>query len=219
MPCWGKGETVAMREKTWLKTNNYTRMMEQLGERLSKRKRLLFGCATARIVWDRLKWDCNRRAIEVTEKYADGLASREEVAQAYQNLIWEPAMDSEWHIVALTDGLPYRDPSDEPPHRLHADDKSIVEITTMQWADALRDLVGNPFRPLTIDPAWLARNDGAAVRLAQTTYEERRWEVLPVLADALEEAGCTEANLIAHCRQVGPHYRGCWAVDAVLALE
>jgi hypothetical protein len=54
------------------------------------------------------------------------------------------------------------------------------------------------------------------LKLAQTIYEARRFDPMPVLADALEEAGCTDADLLAHCRSGGGHLRGCWAVDLLL---
>jgi hypothetical protein len=55
--------------------------------------------------------------------------------------------------------------------------------------------------------------------LAQAIYEERAFDRLPILADALEESGCYNADLLAHCRSDGPHVRGCWAVDLVLGKE
>src|SRR5437762_722095 len=63
------------------------------------------------------------------------------------------------------------------------------------------------------------RGDGIIPRLAQAVYEERAFERLPVLADALEEAGCTDAAILDHCRSPGPHARGCWVVDLLLGRE
>jgi hypothetical protein len=80
----------------------------------------------------------------------------------------------------------------------------------------LCDLFGNPFRPAAADPAWLAWNDGTVRRLAEALYQERAFDRLPVLADALEEAGCTDPDLLDHLRGPGPHYRGCWVVDLLL---
>jgi hypothetical protein len=89
--------------------------------------------------------------------------------------------------------------------------------------DVLRDIFGNPFRPVVLDPAWLTWNDGAAVSLAQTVYDDRDLPSghldaarLAVLADMLEEAGATDAQLLGHLRSPGPHVRGCFAVDALL---
>ncbi len=83
-------------------------------------------------------------------------------------------------------------------------------------ADLVRDLVGNPFRPSKLDPTWLGWDGGRVARLAQDIYENREFGLMPVFADALEEAGCTDAEILAHCRSGGEHVRGCWVVDLVL---
>jgi hypothetical protein len=80
----------------------------------------------------------------------------------------------------------------------------------------LRCIFGNPFRPGSLNPIWLAWNDGTIPRLAQGIYEERAFDRLPILADALEEAGCASADLLGHLRGPGPHVRGCWALDLIL---
>jgi hypothetical protein len=85
--------------------------------------------------------------------------------------------------------------------------------------DLIRDVIGNPFRPVAVDPSLLAWNDGAILKMAKAIYDERAFDRLPLLADALEDAGCTEADTLAHCRGPGPHVRGCWAVDLLLEKE
>jgi hypothetical protein len=87
----------------------------------------------------------------------------------------------------------------------------------------VRDLFGNPFRPVTVSPAWRAWDGGAVVRLAQAAYEGRRLPAglldsarLAVMADALEEAGCGDADLLGHLRSGGGHMRGCHVLDALL---
>jgi hypothetical protein len=74
----------------------------------------------------------------------------------------------------------------------------------------------NPFRPVTVDPAWQTSNVTA---LAQPIYDERAFDRLSILADALEDAGCDNADILNHCRQPGEHVRGCWVVDLVLGKE
>lgn len=82
-------------------------------------------------------------------------------------------------------------------------------------ADLVRDVIGNPFRREAIDPAWLVANDRAATRIAEGgTFAD-----LPILADALEDAGCTSRVILDHCRGPGPHVVGCWVVDAILGSE
>jgi hypothetical protein len=80
----------------------------------------------------------------------------------------------------------------------------------------LRDIVGNPFRTTTIDPDWGAWNDGIVLRIAQAIYEERAFDRMPILGDALENAGCAERAILDHLRSLGPHVRGCWVLDLVL---
>jgi hypothetical protein len=84
----------------------------------------------------------------------------------------------------------------------------------------LNEVHGNPFRPVTLDPAWQAPQ---VVALAQAAYEQRELPSgtlgatrLAVLADALEDAGCTGQTILDHLRGPGPHVRGCWAVDLLL---
>jgi hypothetical protein len=76
--------------------------------------------------------------------------------------------------------------------------------------------MGNPFRPITIDPAWLSWHDGLLVSMAQRMYGSRDFSDMLVLADALEEAGCQDQDFLGHCRSGEEHVRGCWAVDALL---
>jgi hypothetical protein len=91
-----------------------------------------------------------------------------------------------------------------------------------RWVQAklLRDIFGPlPFRSIAVDPAWRVWNDGTVVRIARASYDEQAFDRLPILADALEEAGCDDADILAHCRQHGPHIRGCWVVDLILGLS
>ncbi len=96
---------------------------------------------------------------------------------------------------------------------LAADKQAAVAALCRSQCDLLRDIFGNPFRPVSADPAWLSRNDGAVLKVARAVYDERAFERLPVLADALEDAGCGEGALLSHLRGPGPHARGCWALD------
>jgi hypothetical protein len=81
---------------------------------------------------------------------------------------------------------------------------------------ALHEIFGNPFRPVSVNPSWLAWNGGTLVCLAQAIYADRSFDRLPILADALEDAGCSAADILAHCRGGGEHVRGCWVVDLLL---
>ena len=91
--------------------------------------------------------------------------------------------------------------------------KSHVETEKLYQTAIIKDIFPNPFRPIVADPAWLTPTVHA---LASAIYADRAFDRLPILADALEEAGCTNADLLLHCRQPGEHVRGCWAIDLVL---
>lgn len=82
--------------------------------------------------------------------------------------------------------------------------------------ELLRDIFGNPFCPISVPSAW---QTPAVLGLAQAIYAERENALLPILADALEDAGCTAEPLLKHCRGDGPHVRGCWIVDLLLGHE
>lgn len=89
--------------------------------------------------------------------------------------------------------------------------------TELVWQVAvLHDLFSNLYWPVTLDSAWLSWNDAVVPRLAQTIYNDRAFDWMPVLADALEEAGCQHTKILNHCRQPGEHVRGCWVVDLIL---
>jgi hypothetical protein len=78
----------------------------------------------------------------------------------------------------------------------------------------LREVLGNPFRPVTFSPSW--RTD-TAVSLARTMYDARDFSAMPILADAIQDAGCDSADILSHCRDANAtHVRGCWVVDLVL---
>jgi hypothetical protein len=96
-----------------------------------------------------------------------------------------------------------------------------VELGTAAWArecarqvELVRDIFGNPFRLSAFSPSW---STSTAVTLAARMYESRDFSAMPMLAEALRDAGCDSADILAHCRGEGPHVRGCWVVDLVLA--
>ena len=103
--------------------------------------------------------------------------------------------------------------------RPQADDSLVEQCRTdeiRRQIGLLHCIFGNPFRPATLDPA---RRTATVTSLAQAIYNERAFDRLPILADALEDAGCTSADVLSHCRSGGEHVRGCWVVDLVLGKE
>jgi hypothetical protein len=96
---------------------------------------------------------------------------------------------------------------------LPADEEERVEAE-MSWQVAvLRDIFGNPFHPVSLDPSWVT---STVATLAQQMYDSRDFTPMPILADALMDAGCDNADVLDHCRGSGPHVRGCWVVDLLL---
>jgi hypothetical protein len=83
-------------------------------------------------------------------------------------------------------------------------------------ADVIRCILGNPFRPVAVAPVWLTSTVAA---LASQMYDSRDFALMPTLADALQDAGCENEDMLDHCRGSGPHVRGCWVVDLVVGKE
>lgn len=90
------------------------------------------------------------------------------------------------------------------------------EAEKVRLAGLLREVLGFPFCPKHVRQQWLAANGQAVLRIADDIYTGRAFEELPILADALEDAGCADADLLGHLRSPGPHVRGCWALDLIL---
>lgn len=84
-------------------------------------------------------------------------------------------------------------------------------IHSADVAEVLRDIFGNPFRPVAVHPAWLTSD---VLRLAEFIYQEKAFYLMPILAEALlQDAGCDNEEILNHCWQSGEHVRGCWVVD------
>ena len=219
-----------MTEQEWLACPDPTPMLEFLRGKASERKLRLFACAFGRAVRDS-QHQPGPSTVAVGERYADGLASDQELATERRKWACWPeergpvapsAYDGAWEAV---DSLTRY----ERVWRHDPDSYSCIpaDAVLRRLALLLRDIFGNPFRPSPPLPAAiLVWNDGTIRRLAEGIYEERQMPErtldtarLAVLADALEEAGCDNAEILSHCREPGPHVRGCWPLDLVLGKE
>jgi hypothetical protein len=229
-----------MTEQEWLSGDDGSFEMiaalQDLG-RADARKLRLYACAWARLLWDSLGHKTHKRTIELAEDFADGLIAFEELAAARELAVEfrelyettedqasvcpgraafatadEDAASAAWdacyHASNVFEYLRIV-PSHPPPRR--------------EEQRLMREIFGNPFRPSQADLAWLAHASGAVARLARSAHDERippRAALDParlaVLADALEEAGCSNREMLDHLRDPGPHVRGCWVVDLLL---
>ena len=243
-----------MTEAEWLACSDPQPMLQILRSRAGRRKVRLFACACGRSVWKHFGDIRCRRALEVSERFADGEARRAELLaarEAAEEAVREAAQQMEANLHRPGAGCPlalilsYRVAAaargvTETQSAVRAAGKvarAVQELRAALAEDAvrspaayfpamraeaqaqaavLRDLFGNPFRPVPLDPACLTSD---VAKLAQGIYDQRAFDRMPELAEALEEAGCTHTDLLAHCRGPGPHARGCFAVDAVLGKE
>ena len=97
-----------------------------------------------------------------------------------------------------------------------APDPPKYRVLVSEQCNLIPDIFGNPFRSVIFPPSW---RTSTAVALAAQMYESRDFSAMPILADALQDAGCDNADILDHCRHEGPHVRGCWVVDLVLGKE
>jgi hypothetical protein len=229
----------------WQACTDPPAMLNYLYGRMSARKQQLFDCGCCRLCWQLFRDERSRQAVEVAERYADGQAGRRELTAARQaaRAAWR-AGDRYASLAVYATG--YRDEE----YYFHDHCRTQVKA----HAALLRDLFGNPFRPVgqyvpcpkchgvghfdvpdkldayrvcsrcatgkgsrcMVNPAWLTWHAGTVAQMARAIYERHAFDQLPVLADALEEAGCADPDLLAHCRRPGRHFRGCCVVDCLL---
>ncbi len=220
----------------WDTCTDADKMLYCLHRKASSRKLRLFVCACCRHILDRMLDERSRRGIEVAERYADGLASESDLETARKGTAeaWDAEMASAWfrylaaraaHFACASDAKTFLLARDEargvvrwsvavdPTSQVVLEREAAVATEVAAQAGFLRDLFGNPFRPVAFDPSWLTPK---VRQLAEGIYKGRAFDKMPDLADALEKAGCQNADTLAHCRGPGPHVRGCWVVDRIL---
>jgi hypothetical protein len=193
----------------------------------SKRKIRLLGCACLRFLWA----DCGKDApgiVEVVERYADGAApsaalrrARDEWATGGERLESADACGRPmWTVYHLTGLLASDKQFGQILFEMSAAFSDHWIYEELDWSTLCnfqRDIFGNPFRPVTFSPAWRTET---ALSLARRMYEARDFSAMPLLADALQDAGCDNADILDHCRDPdATHVRGCWVVDLVLGKE
>jgi hypothetical protein len=211
-----------------------------------RRKMRLFACGCCRHVWDLLPDERTKKSLAACEQYADGkidetareaalLEANKTAAKEYARAevkALAPGMEAARAVWSALDKdgrqaveftLEYTTKVVQAAARRVAGkgqkgkdaDIAAAELRKRQCA-LLRELFGNPFQPVAFAKTWKTSN---VVAIATSIYNEHAFDRMPVLGDALEEAGCTEAAVLEHCRGAGPHFRGCWVVDLLLGKE
>jgi hypothetical protein len=198
-----------MTEREWLSTTDPRAMIRFLASRGHDRSLWLFTVACFGR-FRRLPQGV-RAAVGATERYADGQATEAEMRLYNTAVIAAESADhaaADCQQTVARRGRRYRPAGGGPRTR---------EGEARAQAALLREVAGNPFRPVAFSQAW---RTSTAVALARQMYDSRDFSAMPILADALQDAGCDNDDILAHCRDAGAtHVRGCWVVDLVLGRE
>jgi hypothetical protein len=229
-----------MTEEEWLACEDGDALLKYLRDKATDRKLRLLGVDSCRRIWHLLQDERSRKAVEAVEQFADGVVSESalEDAQraayaAYYARCNGPHDDAafaasnvcikgSWHASTLATGyaayaIKNRQmaiESESPAH--HVQERVLREQKTVS-ARVIREVFGNPFRPVAFDPVWRTSD---VMLLAEGIYAERAFERMPILADAIQDAGGDSADILAHLRDAtATHVRGCWALDLVLGKE
>jgi hypothetical protein len=214
-----------MTEKQWLTMTDSESMsrflsgeMKQSRSPSGRRKLRLYACACCRRAWELFDDERSKQAVEIAERYAEGNASREELVRMWEscqltvscNSICAP--QASWAAVQAPFEAAMR-LGFRAEAQMKDGYKKTLDAESRTQASLIRDIFGNPFRPVSFSTQW---RTSTAVALAQQMYDSRDFSAMPILADALQDAGCDNADVLGHCRGPGPHVRGCWVVDLVL---
>jgi hypothetical protein len=222
-----------MTEQEWLTWDDPGRMLQFLEGKASDRKLRLFAVACCRRIWPIMPDEAARNAVEVAERLAEGMTTNVDrraaalAAVAIEGGRGIPALcavaSRAFHAAErASTNAAYRFAASRRLHLQGGINHSNYQAAFTQefnkervpQAAVLRCIVGNPFR--SIHRSLLSQT---VAKLARMIYNERAFDRLPILADALEESGCTNPEILQHCRTQGEHVRGCWVVDLVLGKE
>jgi hypothetical protein len=218
-----------MKEAKWLACQRLAPMLKHLAKGQNERKLQLFAVACCRTIWGAMREEVSREAVEAAEQFADGLISKRDFDIAWVRLARKAQLqklelpsDAARLVTLHTGYLAAHDVSRTVSafagSGATSNEERAVTVKKEQTRQVylLRDIFGNPFRRVTVEPA---RRTANVTGLAEAIYAERAFDRLPILADALEDAGCTNVEVLDHCRQPGEHVRGCWVVDLLLGKE
>jgi len=205
-----------MTEEGWLSCERPGTIFDYLRDHLGEddRKMLLFSVACCRLTMQEAPatfQDRHRRAIDMIERHADGFATGKQMRQACNEIPSRVGPRSELvlEVGRFSSGV---------GARLAARALGQGGNLSPLACHLLRDILGNPFRPAVMKREWVVANDRSVEAVARAIYQDRAFDRMPILGDALEDADCDDETILAHCRGPGPHVRGCWVVDMLLGL-
>jgi hypothetical protein len=204
-----------MTEEEWLVCTDPALMLWAVQDQTTDRKLRLLACAACRAVWVWLENPRCREAIDVAERMADGKAGAEELETSARRAYEATASARDGAVNTFQ--VNWRVFDATQPVARHAA-ISVLNKSGAKYRNSLiRECFGNPFRPVAFDPAW---RTSTVVALAEGIYADRAFDRMPILADALQDAGCENNAILTHCRDTSlTHVRGCWALDLVLGKE
>jgi hypothetical protein len=222
-------------EAEWLASADTKPMRALLGERATSRKQRLLACGCCRVHWHLFNNEALRNAVEVAERLADNPFLDDSELVTVEGAITEMSHGLSYPVRYVCNAarevlhggsdrwirvpvyLVLGEPRNADPHE-EVVPWQVTFSAKMRYVPTLfRDLFGNPFRPVVFSTSW--RSD-TAVSLAQQMYKSREFSAMPILADALQDAGCACEDVLNHCRDAtATHVRGCWVVDLVLGKE
>lgn len=222
-----------MSEAEWFASNNPSEMLRPCRRviREHPRKGRLFAVACCHRIWHLLKDKRSRAAVKAAAQFADGLVGEHQLAVA------EKAAGAA-HAEAFEDKGKLGSSAEWAAQFAADPDAWFAARTASNWAwnaagdglydgpehaaqaDLVRCIFGPlPFRSIAIDRSWLRWNEAAVLRLAEAIYHEPDFAGMAVLGDTLQKAGCTDSDILNHCRQPGHHVRGCWVLDLLLGKD
>jgi hypothetical protein len=220
-----------MTEDRWQLCDNPDDLFHELGARINERKQRLFACGSCRLIESLLPDEPSQYAIDLMEHFADGTVNEAEARAARRSgridVVNAATLWAAEAVAALT-SFRYRSlPIHVEEITCHAARAARDAAGQSDWGRArvkqaavVRDLLRYPARPpVVFDPAWLHWQNGLVVQMARTIYAEYRFTELPILGDALEEAGCDDREVLDHCRNQPVHVRGCWLIDRLLGRD
>ena len=214
-----------MTEAEWLAATDSVTMLDYLRGKMSDRKLRLFTCAVCRQLAPFVETVSFIQGIELAESYADGKGTKAAMKRQRQTLDernYSLAMGPNWAsgecdalflaIAALSERDFRTFPTYLSDQMAEGRSKSMMDVFRSTFV-LVKDIFDNPFRPITINPSWLT---STVFALAPGIYSEKAFDRMPILADALQDAGCDNEDLLNHCRGPEPHVRGCFVIDALL---